>query len=217
MIASDLNNPNFEGAINNPDSRLVVRFYNKPVKNEFKTQQEGRPIFEDVDFVTIFTPGDSTTVIDTPAREDHKTRFPLHWAAYQNAHGGEQKEIGTPLSQWPLLTPSQAEELKALKFFTVESVAGASDASIQRIGMSAGMSPYTFRDRAKNYLRVAYQEAAESQAQAEADKLREENAKLKEETDAKLAQMQEQMNLLMSQLSERKKPGPKKVQLEEAA
>ena len=216
MIASDLNNPEFAGATN-PDGRLVARFYNLPVQNEFKTLQEGRPIFEDVDYIEIFSPGDSLSVIKTPARDDHRERFPRHWAAYQNARGGEQKTIGTPLTQWPLLTASQGEELRALKFYTVESIAQASDAAIQKVGMSAGMSPFAFRDRAKNYLRVAYQEAVESNAQAEADKLREENAKLKAETDAKLEEMQRQMNEMMAQM-QAKKPGPKaKDQIQEAA
>ena len=107
--------------------------------------------------------------------------------------------------------------MRALKFYTVESIAQASDAAIQKVGMSAGMSPFAFRDRAKNYLRVAYQEAVESNAQAEADKLREENAKLKAETDAKLEEMQRQMNEMMAQM-QAKKPGPKaKDQIQEAA
>jgi hypothetical protein len=44
------------------------------------------------------------------------------------------------------------EELRALKFYTVESVANAADAQLQRIGMVAGMSPYAFRDAAVRFL-----------------------------------------------------------------
>jgi hypothetical protein len=74
-LASDLDNPDYTGATN-PDSRLAVMFYSKPIENEFQSMAQGRPIFEDRDFVKIFVPGDPTTVVDTFVREDHKARFP---------------------------------------------------------------------------------------------------------------------------------------------
>lgn len=189
--------------IPNADSRLSVRFYSKPLQNDFQTALQGRPIFEDVDFVSIHVPGDNTLVIDTPAREDHKKRFPLHWAHYQNNKGDGPANVGTPITQWPLITASQAEELKALKFYTVESIASASDAQLQRLGMLAGMSPFAFRERAMRFLKVSKDEAALSHQEDELKALKEENARIKAEMDEKLAKMQEQME----QLSEHKKPG----------
>lgn len=202
MVASDLNNPEFAGATN-PDARLVVRFYSKPVKMNFESEVQGRPIFADVDYVQIFVPGDSTSIHDTPVREDHKARFPLQWAHYMNKHGGDAKEIGTPLAQWPRVTPAQAEELRALKFYTVESVANASDANIQRIGMIAGMSPYKFREHAIRFLQVAADDAGALQADSRVKALEEENAKLQ-------AQMQEilaRLNKPQAEQPEPRKPG----------
>lgn len=204
MLASDLNNPEFAGAIN-PDSRLAVQFYKRPIENEFRSQLENRPIFEEMDFVKIYVPGDSTTVIDTAVREEHKKRFPLQWAHYQNTHGSDTKEIGTPLAQWPQLNKAQVEELRALKFFTVESVAGASDQNIVKIGMLAGMSPHAFREKAQRFLRVAHDDAATQAAEERAKFLEEENKKLREETEKKLAELQAQI----ASLSKRRGRKPK--------
>lgn len=200
LLASDLNNPDYAGATN-PDSRLAVLFYSKPMKNEFESNAKGRPIFQDMDFVKIFVPGDSTSVIDQPAREDHKVRFPIQWAHYQNKHGGDPREIGTPLSQWPRLTPSQCEELRALKFFTVESIAGASDQSLQKIGMLAGMSPYAFRDHAVRFLKVAQDDSVTQAA--------EERAKEAEAKTAELASQLADMQAQIAALSAPKRRGRK--------
>jgi hypothetical protein len=199
-----------------------VQFYSKPVQNGFRSQQEGRPIFEDADFVKIFLPGDSTLVIDTPAREDHKARFPLQWAHYQNKHGGDSKLIGTPIAQWPLVTAAQAEELKALKFFTVDQIASASDAQLQRLGMVAGMAPHAFRDRAQRFLSVAKQESDVTQSEERIKALQEENARIQAESAAQLKALQEQMAALAAAVNgneERKRPGrkPKLETQQEAA
>jgi hypothetical protein len=176
MLASDANNPNFAGATN-PDAALSVRFYSRPVQNMAETSLQNRPIYQDIDYIEIFTPGNQLNIIDTPVREEHKRRFPIQWAAYQNLHHGDQREIGTPISQWSYLSAAQAEELKAIKFFTVENVANASDAQIQSIGMIGGMAPAMLRERAKAFLSAA-QGTAVIQHDAE------EKAQLKEQLAA---------------------------------
>lgn len=162
MIASDDANPDYVGQ-KNPDASLSVMFYSKPLKNNFESEKQGRPIFDDADMVKIFLPGDDKNVIDTFAREDHKARFPRQWAHYQNKLAGDQRLVGkTPIDQWPRITPAMAEELRAIKFLAVDDVANASDLQIQSLGMIAGMSPHAFRDAARNFLRVAGSEAAET-------------------------------------------------------
>lgn len=205
-LASDLDNPEFTGAVN-PDSRLAVQFYSRPVQNEFESDKQGRPIFTDMDYVKIFVPGDATTVVDTAAREDHKKRFPLHWAHFQNTHGGDSREIGTPLSQWPRLGKAQVEELRAMKFFTVEAIANAADVSLQNMGMVAGMSPFAFRDHARRFLQVARGDAVAQEAEQRAKALEEENARLKkaqEDQAAAMAVMQGQMAELLAKPTKRK-------------
>jgi|SRR5579859_226003 len=192
LLASDLNNPDFAGPVN-PDSRLAVRFFKEALQNNFLSEKEGRPIFQDVDMVQIMVPGDATSIVVTPVREDHKQRFPLQWAHYVNTHGSDTREVGTPLSQWPRLSQSQVEELRALKIYTVENVAGMTDANLQRIGMIAGMGPHALRDHAIRFLALAKEDAVTQAAEDRAKALEEENKKIREDTEKALAEMRAQI------------------------
>ena len=193
------------------DARLAVQFYKKSVKQDIASDEAGRPIFKEFDFVRIMIPGDNLTEIDTYAQESHKQRFPRQWAHYQNQVVNHEDIIGTPLDQWPQVTRSQADELRGLKFHTVESIADCSDQQLQRIGMVAGMSPHNFRLKAKAFLNLANDSAEVAHRQAELEALRQENDKIKAETDAKLAAMQEQMSALLAAVAENtpKKRKPK--------
>jgi hypothetical protein len=203
-----------ESDISNPDSRLAVKFYKRPVKLEDESIAQGRPIFQEFDFIKILVPGDALTEIDTYVSEGHKTRFPIQWANYMNRQGSEIGFSGTPITEWPQISVSQAEELKGIKFHTVESIAHASDQQLQKIGMIAGMSPHNFRERAKTFLNLASESADISKREEEITQLREENAKIKAETDAKLAEMQSQMTALLAAVGTKK---PRKTKVEPRA
>lgn len=193
------------------DSRLAVKFYKRAVKLEHETNEAGRPIYKDYDFVRIMVAGDNLTEIDTYAQESHKQRFPRQWLQYQASQDSSSEIHGTPVEQWPLISQSQAQELRAIKFLTVESIANASDLQLQRIGMIAGMSPHAFRDKAKSFLNLATESAEAAKRAEEINQLKQElaqkemeNAKIKAETDAKLAQMQEQMAAILAAVGEKK-------------
>ena len=201
-----------ESDVQGADARLAVTFYKRSVKQEDESIAAGRPIFKEFDFVRICVPGDNLTEIDTYAQESHKARFPRQWAHYQNQVGSQEQIIGTPIEQWPLVTRSQADELKGIKFRTVEDVANCSDQQLQRIGMIAGMSPHSFREKAKAFLNLASDSAEVAQREAELQALRQENDKIKAETDAKLAAMQEQMSALLAAVAKPKTRKPKVVE-----
>ena len=194
------------------DARLAVQFYKKSLKQDIASDEAGRPIFKEFDFVRIMIPGDNLTEIDTYAQESHKQRFPRQWAHYQNQVSSHEDIVGTPLDQWPQVTRSQAEELRGLKFHTVEAIADCSDQQLQRIGMVAGMSPHNFRLKAKAFLNLATDSAEVAQREAELQALKEENAKIKSETEAKLAAMQEQVSALLATVAKPKTRKPKVVE-----
>ena len=204
-----------ESDIQGADSRLAVQFYKRSVKQDIASDEAGRPIFKEFDFIRIMIPGDNLTEIDTYAQESHKQRFPRQWAHYQNQVSNHQDIIGTPLDQWPQVTRSQADELRGLKFHTVESIADCSDQQLQRIGMVAGMSPHNFRLKAKAFLNLANDSAEVAHREEELQALRQENDKIKAETDAKLAAMQEQMSALLAAVAE-KTPKTRKPKVVEA-
>jgi hypothetical protein len=196
----------------NADSRLQVRFYKRPVQQEQETLEAGRPIYKEFDFVHICVAGDTLTEIDTYALPSHKHRFAVQWAQYQNRIGKDDQEIiGTPVAEWSLVSKSQAEELRAMRFYTVESIANASDQQLQRMGMACGMSPYAFRDKAKSFLNLATNVAETDKRENEINALKNELAekelefiKVKQETDEKLALMQEQMQQILLAVGEKK-------------
>jgi hypothetical protein len=145
--------------MDNSDTALMVRFYKRELEIPFKSEQEGRPILQMVDFVRIEVPGDRLNVIDTIVDLGHKKRFGQHWAAYQAEQQTDHIE-GTLLTQVPFLTQASAMELRHFKFYTVEQGSVASDAQLANIGASIGMSGFAFREKCKAYLENAKDSAA---------------------------------------------------------
>jgi hypothetical protein len=84
-----------------------------------------------------------------------------------------------------MLDVAKIEMLRAMKFYTVEAVAYASDEQITHLGMLAGMAPLSFRDKAKAYLEVARDANAVSKKDEEL-----------KETKAKLAELEAKLNAL---------------------
>ena len=192
----------YQTDVNNPDSRLNVKFYQRAIQNDFKTALEGRPIMEMRDFIIIEVPGDNLTVIDTYAVDEHKQRFPVQWARFQNEKTDGDIE-GTLLHDWPVLNAASAAELKHFRFYTVEQIAQASDAQLSTLGMSAGMSPLALRDKAKAYLGSAKDTAL---VQQQADEL--------SKRDEIIARMEAQIAELAQQAN-KPKAVPKKAKAEE--
>lgn len=164
---------------NAEDRGVFAEFYMNPVINNRKTEDAGRPIFDDILYVRIRTPGDRRTEVDRQAKEDDKRRFAYQWAQYQQ--GATQATSGTPLEEWPLMTPATVRNLKALNISSVEELAGVTDGNLQQVGMGAR----ALRDQAIAYLSRA-SEGAETR------KLAAENAELRaqlEATNANLANL----------------------------
>ena len=178
MLASDVNNPQFVGA-QDPDSIMVARFYVKAVRNNFKSNAEGRHVFEDKTYCEYYPAGQRLLVMDIPVREEHKMRFPKQWAYFQSTKKSDGAGSGTPLDHWPLLSPADVENLRALKFSTVDQIAACSDSGLQALGMGmAGMSAHVFRATAQAYLGAAKDTALPQQQAADIEALKKQIADL---------------------------------------
>lgn len=199
MLASDLNNPEFVGAVN-PDSALAVTFRWDKRLNEFRSKEEGRPIYDWMDWIHIQVPGNQLTDINRPAESRDKLRFPIQWARYQAAkEGGTVIGVGTPLEQWPLIGREVAESLRYFKFFTVENIAEAADGAIQGIGMAGGMDPLALKEKARAWLKAARTDADATKQAELLEQKEKEIAELRakqEETNAKIDAL---MNMLQQQ------------------
>lgn len=107
------------------DARLNVEFYLHPCRNEYKSEQEGRSVFEDVEYVRIQVPGQRLTVIERPVRDEDKLRFAERYKRWK--HGSKNEGAGTPLSEVTWLMPSTKEEYAFFKVVTIESLAECAD------------------------------------------------------------------------------------------
>ena len=118
------------------DDGLLVRFFSKPIADQLATQEKGRPMFKDVDWIDIKVPG-SRDGVCRPARPRDISRFPRHYQAYKNRTSDEEVLEGTPLSEWPGITRARVEELAFANIRTVENLAAAPDSNLQQfMGMN---------------------------------------------------------------------------------
>lgn len=134
-----------------PKSPAIPQFFTEAVKLEWKSRQEGRPIFEDREFVRIIIPGDRRSMAVEPVGEAHKARWPREYEAFRA--GREAPVEGTPLSEWPvsLMSPARVQELAWFNLRTVEQLAAVNDAQLQNLGLGSR----ELRERARTWLEVA--------------------------------------------------------------
>lgn len=142
------------------DDRLLVRFETKAVHNEWKSTQEGRPIFDEVEFISIIVPG-SRDVFTTELNDTYKRRFSKRYAKWREDTSNTKIE-GTPLAELTWMGKTQIAELNYSNVFTVEQLANMSDQTAMKF-----MGSYQLRDRAKRFLEAAAGEAPMLKMQAE--------------------------------------------------
>lgn len=130
------------------DKTMIVEFFTEAQQNQFRSAEEGRPVFDDVEKVRIIIPGSRLSgdgVIER-VKEDHRRRWPQQYAAFKA--GREAPVDGTPITEWPPLSPAQARNLAALNVRTVEALAAVTDAALGDLGMGAR----ELREKARTWL-----------------------------------------------------------------
>ena len=138
------------------DEQLMVKFFYKEVQNKAASLKEGRPIFRQKEYIEIRIPGKRDAQACRPATYADIQRFPRHHDAFKKRV--EAPTEGTPLSEWPVITRSLAEQLAFINVKTVEQLAAIGDAHIGPI-----MGGYGFRDKAKAWLERAGAERIEEE------------------------------------------------------
>lgn len=146
LLATDLNNPEFVGAIANPDSLHYVEFYMHEPLDKWGTEEASakaerlvRVFLPKQPYVRIMMPGMPNSIIETPVRESHKQRFPQQWLQFQMNEGlvDQQEMPGWKIEEWPYLADKQdmIREFKNKRYSTVEQIAGATDIQCQNMGL----------------------------------------------------------------------------------
>lgn len=170
---------------------LHVEFFTEAQENKSKSAKEGRPIFDDVEFVRIRFAGDQKNVLVAPAhmtgtiRDEitnlpltYAQRFPRHYEAFRA--GQAYLGSGTPVKEAPFLTEAQRRELAALNIHTLEALADMDGAGLARLGMGGR----ALKDKAIAFI-------AKASGSADVTKLAGENAAMKEQIEAMQKQMAE--------------------------
>lgn len=148
------------------DEGLHINFYTDAVQNEFKTAQEGRPIFDDREMIEIRIPLDDKTIIHALVTDEYRNRFPDEYKAFQS--NTVLASSGTPLEHWSALTKSHVAMLKNAGVVSVEDLVNASDANIRQV-----MGGLELKTKAKAFLDAAKDTALVEKQALEINELRE--------------------------------------------
>lgn len=145
--------------------QAFAEFFSEATYSQTKSEQAGSPIYDTVTMVRICIPGDPGNQVVCRARDDHKTRFRDAWDAFEKQ---ERLELsGTTVDNWPAIRKAEVARLKHLGIYTVQQLAGLSDAQLQNVGMGA----MSLRERAKAFLEAAETNKLPSKLIAERDAL----------------------------------------------
>lgn len=203
MLASDLNNTEFAGA-RNPNDLLSVEFYNHAALDAWKTRETGIKSYkEECPFVRIAVPGNPNLTIERPADNRDTVAYPRQWLVFQMQTGmiaNAENVPGWQIDEWSEIGAEQARQLKFLRFYTVEQIAGANDAQIQGVGMGG----QGLREKAKRAL-------AERNGAAVNEEVK--------QRDEKIAELEEKLNRVLAMVGNTPEPAKRgrKPKVAEAA
>lgn len=198
MDTLEYNHNDFNAQQAEQDRALLVRFSTAPLKNDEKSLEEGRPIFDDTEMIEIRVRGTKDNVVVRPVRVDDKQRFREAYRAYQE--GTKALSSGTPLAQWPVMSTSQVEEMRYLGFLTVEQIAEANDGVVANISGLQGL-----KNKAKAFIEFSKGAAPLEQLQKEVSEAKNVNETLARQ----LAETQAALAALSARMDEQKAEAPK--------
>lgn len=175
-------------AIDKNDPLVIPVFKIHTQKNEAKSREAGRPIFDDMEVVEVRFAGDRNKVSVFPALsicgevqdEDGNTRkitYAERWSDQYKRFKSKQQQVaeGTPVDELPFLTQAKRAELKALSIYTAEALAALDGQPLKNLGPGGR----DLKNQAQAYLDNASGSANVVKMAAEIEELRRTVAELK--------------------------------------
>lgn len=166
------------------DKALLVKFFIKPKQNQAESLKEGRPVFKDTEYIDIKVAGNRSGGACRPATPADIQRFPEHYAAFKQ-RTDHDTETGTPLTEWPIISRSFAEELAFFHVKTVEQLGTMADTQISKF-----MGGYDLRAKAKKWLEQVAKDKPMWEMDGRMKKMEEENESLKTSLAALISEME---------------------------
>lgn len=161
--------------MNEQQSGVGVRFYEDAYKNEAKSKEAGRAVYDTVDWCEIKVLAERDTVVG-PVHKMHpdpRQRFPEAWARYQSNRQSEGL-VGTPLREVAWLGRGEVETLKAAGVKTLEQLAEIHDGNVTSLPGGIAM-----RKKARDTIAAAKEAAPIQRMSEELEKRDSEIASLK--------------------------------------
>lgn len=166
-----------------PDG-TVLFMYRDAAKNEAATERTGRPIFDEVLYVEVFSPGSrgSSPTFELERkfapesaeiagreykRSPHYDKY-IEYVKRFDLMDDTGGIAGTPLKEWPELTRSAIATYVAMGIHSVEALANVSDERLTSMGPEAR----TVREKAKAFLAAANDTTVATKLAAENERLR---------------------------------------------
>lgn len=142
----------------------LVTFKYLPVEDRTKSLSEGKYGSRDVAFVDVVRPGskdvftaEAEAWLKRLSEDARQGRAPQEWASgfremFERWKRGEEIPVeGTPIKNWPVISPSMQAAIVKAGFRTVEELAAAGDAEIGSIGIGS----LDVRQKARLFLEAA--------------------------------------------------------------
>jgi hypothetical protein len=175
-------------ALDKNDPLVLPVFKIHTQKNEAKSKEAGRPIFEDMEVVEVRFAGDRNKVSVFPAHsicgemqddegDTRKITYAERWSDQYKRFKSKTQQIaeGTPVDELPFLTQAKRSELKALSIYTAEALAALDGQPLKNLGQGGR----DLKNQAQAYLDNAKGSANVTKMAAELEELRRTVAELR--------------------------------------
>lgn len=176
--------------IRDPDASIVALFKHTAVKNDAKSADAGRPIYDDREVCELRYPGSRNVGVypatafshwgtDPDTGEQMKITYAerFHRQYQQFKAQATQTKSGTPLMYAAFLTEARKAELRAQNLYTVEALAEIDGIELKNLGMGGR----ELKNKALEYLEGAKLASVDTKLAAEIEALRARNAILEED------------------------------------
>jgi hypothetical protein len=177
----------------NPDAAIVATFRQEGRKNELKSKEAGRPIYDDVEICEIRLPGsrdmkafpahafshwDGDPLTGGQVEVTYAERFRHQYRQFKEK--ATQTKTGTPLELVPFLTEARRAELRALNVYTAEQLAGIDGQELKNLGPGGR----DLKNRAEAYIAEAKTLVADIAKDTEIEALRARLAVVEQDNEA---------------------------------
>lgn len=166
-------------------SGIHATFFKRAVKDQTASTEQGRPVYVEKDYVRKVSLANPNDAPEREVREQDKRDFPQEWANY--TAGAGDKIIGTPLSEWSQISRTEAATLIECNVRSVEQLAKAPDAFLDRLGDNFR----NLRQKANDFLAQSASAGHMEKVRAELETLKAQHAALVEQNQRLNAKLEE--------------------------